>query len=266
MRQNRIRKVIREERMAILSHVGFADPALVEIIALAGFDGVFIDMEHTSFNLSLIGEMVRVAELAGISPVIRVPENNPTLIGRILDMGAHGVSVPHTASAEDAERAVAAVRYPPLGQRGAAPASRAIGYGTIPRSEHERQSNEEILLIVMVEDLKGINDIDAIAAVDGVDMISLGPSDLSAALGVTGSNDNKLRDTVLDLAARVNRIGKAKLYIPMYHPVLSFTPKELLQIGVNIALVAPTPQIILMNALRDSVQHIREEAGQAVGA
>ena len=127
MRENRVKRVMREGGLAIVSHVGFADPAVIEIIAMAGFDGAFIDMEHTVFDLQLVGEMIRVADLTGVTPIVRVPENNPKIILRVLDMGAQGVQVPHIEGIEGAKRAVAAVRYPPLGERGAAGSTRGSG-------------------------------------------------------------------------------------------------------------------------------------------
>jgi 2-keto-3-deoxy-L-rhamnonate aldolase RhmA len=259
MQQNRVKRVMREGGLAIVSHIGFADPAVVEIIALAGFDGAFIDMEHSGFDLQLVGEMIRVAELTGITPIVRVPENNAKFILRVLDMGAQGIQVPHIEGLEGARRAVAAVRYPPLGQRGAAGSSRAAGYGSLPWREHVQTSNEEILLTVMTEDLQGIKDIEAIAALDGVDLISLGPTDLSAALGITDPQDPRLRQTVEELIGKVNRIGKARVYVPVYHPAFYLTPKELVQLGVHYTSVAPPPPTIVLNALRESAQRIREE-------
>lgn len=259
MRENRVKRVMREGGLAIVSHIGFADPAVVEIIALAGFDGAFIDMEHTVFDLQLVGEMIRVAELSGVTPIVRVPDNDPKLILRLLDMGAQGIQVPHIAGLEGAKKAVAAVRYPPLGERGAAGSTRAAGYGSIPWREHVQTSNQEILLTVMTEDLRGINDIEAIAAFDGVDLISLGPTDLSAALGITDPQDPRLRQTVTELVMKVNRIGKAKVYLPVYHPAFYVTPKDLVQLGVNYTSVAPPPPTIVLNALRDSARRIREE-------
>src|SRR5947209_19320316 len=76
MRQNSVKRIMREGGLAIVSHVGFADPAVIEIIAMAGFDGAFIDMEHTVFDLQLVGEMIRVADLTGITPIVRVPDND----------------------------------------------------------------------------------------------------------------------------------------------------------------------------------------------
>lgn len=265
MRENRVKRVMREGGLALVSQVGFTDPAVVEIIALAGFDGAFIDMEHTGFDLQLVGDMIRIADLTGITSIVRVPENNPKLILRILDMGAQGIQVPHIEGIEGARRAVDAVRYPPLGQRGAAGSTRAAGYGSTPWQEHMRTSNEEILLVIMTEDRRGINDIEAIAALDGVDLISLGPTDLSAALGITDPKDPRLRQTFAELARKVNQVGKAKVYIPVYHPALYLTPQDLVQMGVNYTSVAPPPPTIVLNALRDSARRIREETNQRVG-
>ena len=265
MRENRVKRVMREGGLALVSHTGFADPAIVEIIASAGFDGVFIDMEHTGFDLQLVGEMIRIADLTGITSIVRVPENNAKLILRVLDMGAQGIQVPHIEGLAGARQAVAAVRYPPLGARGAAGSTRAAGYGAMPWQEHVRTSNEEILLIVMTEDLQGIKEIEAIAALDGVDLISLGPTDLSAALGITDPGDPRLRQTVEELVRTVTRIGKAKVYLPVYHSAFYLTPKDLLQLGVHYTSVAPPPPTIVLNALGESAKRIRDETAQRGG-
>lgn len=259
MQQNRVKRVMREGGLAIVSHIGFADPAVVEIIALAGFDGAFIDMEHTVFDTQTVGEMIRVADLCGITPIVRVPENNPKTILRLLDMGAQGIQVPHIEGAEGARRAVAAVRYPPVGERGGAGSTRAAGYGSVAWTEHMRTSNEEILLIVMTEDRRGLDEIEEIAAVDGVDVISLGPTDISTALGLTDPNDPRLRQEFEGLAARVNAVGKAKVYIPVNHAALRLSPQDLLAMGVNYTSVAPAPPTIVLNALRESAARIRAE-------
>lgn len=205
--------------------------------------------------------MIRVADLSGITPIVRVPGNNAKLILRLLDMGAQGIQVPHVSGAEDAKNAVAAVRYPPIGERGAAGSTRAAGYGSVPWNEHVQTSNEEILLIVMTEDLHGISEIEAIAALDGVDLISLAPTDLSMALGITDPSDPRLRQTVEELVEKVRRVGKAKVYVPVYHPAFYLTPKDLLQLGVNYTSVAPPPPTIVLKALRESAQRIRDEIG-----
>ena len=166
MRENRVKKVMAEGKLALGTYVTFADPQVVEIIGLAGYDAAFIDMEHTTFDLALVTEMIRAADLVGITSIVRVPDNDEKLILRLLDAGAEGIIVPHVDGLEGAKRAVEAVRYGPLGHRGGAGGTRATRYGMVSWDDHVQQSNEQILLSVMTEDEKGIADIEAIAGLE----------------------------------------------------------------------------------------------------
>jgi 4-hydroxy-2-oxoheptanedioate aldolase len=137
MRENRVKRILSEGRLALGTHVGgIADPQIVEIIGLAGFDAAFIDMEHTSFDLRDIQLMVMAAERVGITPVVRTPGFDPAFILRLLDMGVQGMQVPHVSSADTAREAVKAVRYPPQGERGMAAASRAADFGKVRLLDH----------------------------------------------------------------------------------------------------------------------------------
>ena len=262
MRQNRVKKLMREGKLALGKYVSLADPQVVEIVGIAGFDAAFIDMEHTGFDLRTVEEMIRASDLAGVTSMVRVPDNDAKLILRILDMGAEGIIIPHVDGLEGAKRAVDAVRYPPLGERGGAGGTRAARFGAVSWNDHVRQSNEEIVLSVMTEDDKGINDVEAIAALDGVDLVSIGPTDLSQTLGVTDPADPRLRDKVNEIAAQVKAIGKAKLQIPMGHAALPLTPQELLELGVGYTHVAPAPPAILMQQFRESVSGIHAAVGR----
>ncbi len=251
-----------EGKLAIGTYVSLADPQLVEIIGLAGFDAAFIDMEHTNFDLPLISEMIRAAELSGVTSLVRVPDNDSKLILRLLDIGAEGIIIPHIDGFEGGKRAVAAVRYPPLGERGGAGSTRAASFGSVPWEEHVRQSNEEILLSVMTEDEKGINDIDKIAALDGVDLVAIGPTDFSESLGIRDPGDPRLRAKLNEIAQRIEHIGKAKLAIPMNHPALPLSPQDLMMLGVGYCHVAPPPPQILLQAWRNKVQSIHQATGR----
>ena len=262
MRQNRVKGLMREGKLTLGKYVSLADPQVVEIIGIAGFDAAFIDMEHTGFDLPLVEEMIRASDLAGVTSMVRVPDNDAKLILRILDMGAEGIIVPHVDGLEGAKRAVDAVRYPPLGERGGAGGTRAARFGSVPWNEHVRQSNDEIILSVMTEDDKGINDVEAIAELDGVDLVSIGPTDLSQALSVTDPADSRLRDKVNEIAAQVKAIGKAKLQIPMNHAALPLDARDLMELGVGYTHVAPAPPAILMKQFMDSVSEIHEAVGR----
>jgi 2-keto-3-deoxy-L-rhamnonate aldolase RhmA len=204
MRENRVKRILSEGGLALGTHVGgIADPQIVEIIGLAGFDAAFIDMEHTTYDLHDVQLAVMAAERVGITPIVRTPGFDPAFILRLLDMGVQGIQVPHVSSAETAREAVKAVRYPPLGERGMAAGSRAADYGRIPLVEHMAQSNGEILLACMIEDTAAVERIDEIAAVDGVDLLAVGPSDLSRSLGVSGQPDHPR------LVAAIDRVREA---------------------------------------------------------
>src|SRR5207302_7785779 len=191
MKENRVNRILLEGGLALGTHVGgIADPQIVEIIGLAGFDAAFIDMEHTTYDLHDVQLAVMAAEDVGITPIVPTPGFDPAFILRLLDMGGQGIQVPHVSRAEPARAAVKAVRYPPQDDRGMAAGSRAADYGKIPLVEHMAQSNREILLACMIEDMEAVERIDEIAAVEGVDLLAVGPSDLSRSLGVSGQPDH----------------------------------------------------------------------------
>jgi 4-hydroxy-2-oxoheptanedioate aldolase len=192
--ENRIRKKMKQNKLAIGTYVNLADSKLIEIVGLAGFDAAFIDLEHNSYDLKTVEEMIRACDLVGITSLVRVQDSNPKTILRILDMGAQAIQIPHIASKSEAVEAVKAVRYAPLGDRGMYYVSRASHFGTVPVKEHIKTSNSEIVLIVMVEDAKAIRELGDIASVEGLDLIAIGPSDLSANLGITDRNDPKLKE------------------------------------------------------------------------
>ena len=204
MQENRVKKILREGGLALGTHVGgIPDPQIVEMIGLAGFDAAFIDMEHTTFDLHDVQAMVMAAERVGVTPIVRTPGFDPAFILRLLDMGVQGIQVPHVSSAEVAREAVAAVRYPPEGERGMAAGSRAANFGKIPLLEHMAQSNREVLLACMIEDMAAVEQIEEIAAVEGVDLLAVGPSDLSRSLGVSGHPDHP------KLVAAIDRVRAA---------------------------------------------------------
>ena len=261
MRENRAKRIMKSGGLAIGAGVGLADPAMVEIIGLAGFDAVFIDLEHTSFDLRTAEEMIRAADCVGITSIVRVPDNNPKFILRVLDMGAQGIQVPHIANKADAEAAVQAVRYPPLGDRGVAGSSRAANYGALSLAQHVASSNEEVMLSVMIESLEALNDLESIAATDGLDLVAVGPGDFSLALGVLGQmNHPKVRTAILDVAARVKKLGKAKMQFAMMHPVCPMDVPDLLAMGVGYTTWNPGgPQPVILKAYQEQVKQVRSK-------
>jgi 4-hydroxy-2-oxoheptanedioate aldolase len=169
--------------------VRYPDAGLVELLGYQGFDFLVLDAEHGTMEPRDCEHLVRAAELRGVTPLVRVPTNQPPAILRYLDTGAQGVHVPLVASAGDAESAVRAVKYWPRGARGLA-GVRAAGYGQeTSLGEYVARANDETLVVVQVETPAAVRAVTDIAAVDGVDVVFVGPTDLSHALGVPGRVD-----------------------------------------------------------------------------
>jgi len=259
MRPNRVKKILREGGLALGTYTGgIADPQIVEIIGHAGFDAAFIDMEHTSFDLRDIQLMVMAAERVGITPIVRTPGFDPAFILRLLDMGVQGIQVPHISNAAAARAAVKAVRYAPLGDRGMAGASRASDYGKVSLKEHMEQSNREITLAVMIEDLPALDEIDEIAATEGIDIIAIGPSDMSRALGVSGTPDHpKMLATVQRVSEAIRKGGIARLALPMNHAALPRNAKQLRELGVGYCNCAPSPEVRMLKSMQAQVAEAR---------
>ncbi len=161
-------------------------PAVVEMCGYAGFDFIVIDNEHGSADLQTTEHMLRAARGSGIVPIVRCFEAD---IARVLDMGASGVQVPMVETPEQALRLAQRLRYPmPVGgggggQRGSAFSSRAAGYGAFGGIAHTQRSNGSLALVVMIESPLGVANAAAIAAVDGVDAVFVGPNDLAHTMG-----------------------------------------------------------------------------------
>lgn len=162
--------------------------AISELMAKVGFDWLTIDLEHSSLSIEQAGEMIRIIDLAGVSPLVRLTSNDGNQIKRVMDSGAHGIIVPMVKTKGDAEQAVSSVYYPPKGIRGVGLA-RAQHYG-IGFHEYRDWLEENAIIIVQIEHIDAVNNLEDILSVDGVDGYIIGPYDLSASLGVSGEFDH----------------------------------------------------------------------------
>lgn len=163
-----------------------ASPQFVEMAGRAGFDFVVLDTEHGPLSFESVENLVRAAEVSGISPVVRVYENSGALISRALDVGAQGVLVPHVSTAEEAAAVAQASRFSPAGHRGVCCCVRAAGYSSVDRYRYFDSANRQTLVIAMIEGKKGVANLDAILSVEGLDVVFVGPYDLSQSMGVPG--------------------------------------------------------------------------------
>jgi 2-keto-3-deoxy-L-rhamnonate aldolase RhmA len=187
----------------------------VEIVGRAGFDFVILDMEHAPLELGEVESHIRAANLQGIAPLVRVPGPDHALIGRVLDLGAEGILLPHFGVDRAAAKAFAGdLRYAPAGQRPSCTGVRAAGYTIGSYADYVRHANADILGIGLVEDVEAVADLDAILAEARIDAVMPGPGDLSTSMGVPGQPTHpRVREAVAKIMASARRAG---LRVGMY--------------------------------------------------
>ncbi len=204
---NTFKHAIAQGRPQIGLWLSLTSPYAAEAVAGAGFDWLVLDMEHSPNTLeSTFAQMQAVAPHPGMA-VVRPASNDVVRIKHLLDMGAQTLIVPYVQSVAEAEAAVAAMRYPPRGLRGVSSAIRATGFGRV--ADYGRKAEAELCLIVQVETVAALEHLEAIAQVDGVDGVFIGPADLAASMGLIGQLDHpEAKGAVLDAIARLKAIGK----------------------------------------------------------
>ncbi|MFW6421591.1 MAG: HpcH/HpaI aldolase family protein [Candidatus Bipolaricaulota bacterium] len=198
MRQNKVKRKLRDDQQVIGSFVVSDSRANIEVLAAAGYEFVVIDTEHFMKNPETIEHMVTTCEAVGITPFVRVQED-PSLISRALDCGAMGIIAPHVDTPEEARRVVDEAKYLPTGKRGACN-PRAVTYGVNgiqSMVDFYRESNEETMVICQIETKTAVDNVEEIIQVEGIDSLFVGPVDLSNALGITGQFDHpKLKEQI----------------------------------------------------------------------
>ena len=186
VKHNSAKEKLRQGEAVFGCFTRYPNAALVEVLGYCGWDFIVFDGEHGAIEPADCEQMVRAAELQNVTPIIRVPVNQPHVILRFLDTGAQGLHVPMVRSAADAEAVVQSVKYQPRGSRGLA-AVRAADYAQkIPFGQYVTQANAETLVVVHIETEDSVERLPEILKVDGVDVVFLGPTDLSNSLGHPG--------------------------------------------------------------------------------
>ena len=208
MLPNKSKAKLEAGKVVFGSEIMFPSADVVEILAYSGLDFVYMDMEHSATTHESLVHMIRACEIGGATPLVRIPESvpgeYPGVILRILDLGAMGVIVPHVDTREEARAVVEAVKYAPAGRRGMFDVGRQTGYGTrMDVQEYVQRANEETLVVVMIESMQGLANVDDILSVEGVDVVQIGSSDLSASMGFRGDL------TAPEVVAAIDRIVAA---------------------------------------------------------
>jgi 2-keto-3-deoxy-L-rhamnonate aldolase RhmA len=186
IQRNRVKGMIKNGGVAYGVLVALPSPVLIEMTAFAGYDFVIIDREHGAISPEMLENMIRAAEASGICPFVRIRDSEPESVLIALDRGAQGIVVPHMNDPQQASRVARACRFHPKGNRGMSAAGRSSGFGTLPPSEFFEMANDAIILMPMIEDQEGVEKIDQILTVEGIDAILAGTGDLAQAFGIPG--------------------------------------------------------------------------------
>lgn len=207
MYPNHFKRSLQAKKQLIGCWSALASPITTEVLGLAGFDWILLDGEHAPNDIqTFIPQLMALKESRSV-PVVRPPVNDPIVIKRLLDIGFYNLIVPFVETKEQAQQAVASTRYPPEGIRGVSVGHRNNGYGSIPN--YFNDINDNISVVVQIESKDGLDNVDEILAVDGIDGVFVGPSDLAAALGhLSNPNHPDVQGAIKVIFHKAQEAGK----------------------------------------------------------
>jgi 2-keto-3-deoxy-L-rhamnonate aldolase RhmA len=209
LRNHMKEKLARDQTVASMTVRLSRSVEIAHIAAAAGFDTLYVDLEHNTLSIDTCCQICIAAQSIGITPLVRVPANTPEYICRVLDGGAMGVITPHVRSAAEARAMVELVKFPPLGHRSAGGPLPQYGYRSFPMGETYAAMNDATTLVVMMETVAALDNVEDIIATDGVDMLLIGSNDLCAEMGITGQYDHpRLAQAFARSIAAARRVGK----------------------------------------------------------
>lgn len=255
MRKNKVKQLLKEGGLAIGSFVKQTDPSSVEIMGMAGLDFFVLDNEHVQMSKETMLNLVRVSDITGIVPIVRVKEGSPVEIMQALDAGALGVHVPNVDTYEQAKLASESTKYTPRGNRGFAPTHRAAKYGMMDPLEYIEMANQEILTIIHCETMESVNNLDEILTLAEVDVVFIGPMDLSQSLGadvIGRGNHPKLAKVMNEIIKKVTIAGKVVGTVAGNVQ----TAKELVEKGVRYIAIS-SDQGMISTMTRKIIEEMR---------
>ena len=233
-----------------------ASPLVAEAMGHAGFEWAVVDMEHTPLDMMEVIHILQAVAGTKMLPVVRVPWNDKVTIKRVLDAGATTVLVPFVQNADEARQAVSAMLYPPLGQRGMAAMSRASRFGTTPN--YLQNANQFMCVIVQLETPEAIAQLEAIAAVPGIDALFIGPGDLSASMGHVGNAAHP--DVIQLIQDAVNRAHAAGKWVGTVGGTPSMV-RQYREMGFDFVAIA-SDLAFLVRSAQAAVQELSGPASQ----
>jgi 4-hydroxy-2-oxoheptanedioate aldolase len=224
-------------------------PIVTEVLADCGFDYIYIDTEHAPTEVGIVLAQMQSVQGTASQILVRPVDNDAVLLKRLLDIGVQNFLIPNVQGPDDARRAVAATRYPPRGVRGVSAASRSSRYGRV--SDYFQRADDEICVIAMLETRAAVENLEAIAAVEGIDALWVGPGDLAADFGLLrtgGGSHPEIKQAVRDIIARAKQCG-IPIGIPAPHPAEELG-RELLAAGCALVTLSSDVDLLARNADR----------------
>jgi len=254
MRNNRVLDTWRNGGQTIGGWLSIDSSFGAEAMAHVGFDWLCIDLQHGAAETASVLPMLQGISNTDTVPFVRVPWNDPATIMRVLDAGAYGVIVPLVNNREEAERAVWATRYPPVGGRSSGPYRAPMYAG----ADYQREANDKIALVVMIETAEALENLDDILAVDGIDAAYIGPSDLAYGIGLTPTGDNNDPRHVETVETIYNACKKHNVAPGIHTASAEFTKRwldhgfQMVMLGIDVAF--------MRNAATDQLTDVRNHA------
>ncbi len=259
MRENRLKKLWEAGGSAVNGWLGIPSAVAAENMAQAGWDSLTIDMQHGLVDYHAAVGMIQAISTTDTTPIVRVPWNEPGIIGKALDMGAYGIICPMVNTRAEAEALVEACRYPPKGARSFGP-TRAIWYAGADYAKH---ANDTILVLPMIETVEAVANLDEILAVEGIDGIYIGPADLGLTHGFVPKGDRdepellEVIDTILEATLRHAKYPGIHCGAPAY-------ARGMIEKGFRLATIG-SDNLLLNTAARRAVSETREGLATASG-
>lgn len=253
MRASKVKAKLRRGEPVLLTALALMDPSLFELASLMGFDGIWLDLEHHAVSVETAAGLIRAARVGSSDVMTRPAKGELMRMGRLLEAGAQGIMYPRCGSADEAREVVKWSKFASLGRRGLDSGNADNPYCSVPLEPYVRLANEETFIVVQIEDPEALDEVDAIASVEGVDVLFLGPGDFSVLSGIPGQFEHpKVEEAIRRIARAAEQAGKV-WGLPTPSPERS---RQLLDMGARF--LAHGADILMV---KRGLEAIREDFG-----
>jgi 2-keto-3-deoxy-L-rhamnonate aldolase RhmA len=259
MRENKTKRLLRQGQAVVGTWLDeLKSSAVAQLLASAGMDFLIVDMEHGPYTLETMAEIVRVARLVDITPIVRIPFLTWEWVGRVLDAGAQGLMLPRAEDAAQLEAFVTALKYPPAGRRGMASGLGNTDFQPVTTADYINFINDEILVIAQIETKEAMDNLDAIVRAPGIDLFFIGPEDLSISLGFPSQYQHP--QVVEAIGTILSALKQSTAYVGMHTSDVTTMPQLYAQ-GIRFISYASDVEFIYNSALQ-GVQAAHRSSGR----